>query len=90
MIQDILCMGTPRLKARKSFLSSVPPLDLQTMRHLETQKQWQKLTDSIPNCHKIQNFKVEERLPPGRELQWKEWQCLNRLKSGVGKPKSSC
>ena len=79
--------ATPRLKSRKSYFSSVPPLDPQTTRNLETQKQWQELTDSIPNCQKIQNFKVEERLPPSHELQWKEWQCLNRLRSGVGKTK---
>lgn len=33
--------------------------------------------------HKIQNFEVEERVPPGGNLQWQKWLCLNRTSLGL-------
>ena len=44
--------------------------------------------NNIPDQHKLQNFPVQEFLPPGHKLQWNKWRCLNRLRSGVGKTKS--
>ena len=77
-----------KLKSRKSFLRTVPPLDKHTTHQLKTQNLWQNYTDNIPDQHKLQNFQVQESLPRGYKLQWNKWRCLNRLRSGVGKTKS--
>ena len=83
-----LTAAPSRLKSGKSFLRTVPPLDKHTTHQLKTQNLWQNYTDNIPDQHKLQNFPVQEALPPGHKLQWNKWRCLNRLRSGVGKTKS--
>ena len=77
-----------RLKSRKSFLRTVPPLNKHATHQLKILNLWQNYTDNIPDQHNLQNFPVQESLPPGYKLQWNKWRCLNRLRSGVGKTKS--
>ena len=83
-----LAAAPSRLKSRKSFLRTVPPLDKGTTCQIKTQNQWQNYTDNIPNQHKLQNVPVQKSLSPECKLQWNKWCCLNRLRSGVGKTKS--
>ena len=83
-----LTAAPSRLKSKKSFLRTVPPLDKDTTRQLQTQNLWQNYTDNMPDQHRLQNFPVKESLPPGYKLQWNKWRCLNRLRSGVGETKS--
>ena len=83
-----LTAALSRLKSRKSFFRTVPPLDKHTTHQLKTQNLWQNYTDNIPDQHKLQNFPVQESLLPEHKLQWNKWRCLNRLRSGVGKTKS--
>ena len=54
-----------KLKSRKSFLRTVAPLDKHTTHQFKTQNLWQNYTDNIPDQHKLQNFPVQESLPPG-------------------------
>ena len=83
-----LTAAPSRLKSGKSFLRTVPPLDKHTTHQLKTQNFRQNYTDNIPDQHKLQNFPVQESLPPGYKLQWNKCRCLNRLRLGVGKTKS--
>ena len=58
-----LTAAPSRLKSRKSFLRTVPPLDKHATHQLKTQNLWQNYTDNIPDQHKLENFPVQESLP---------------------------
>ena len=58
-----LTAAPSRLKSRKSFLRTVPPLDKHTTHQLKTQNLWQNYTDNIPDQHKLQNFPFKNLSP---------------------------
>ena len=82
-----LTAAPSRLISKKSFERTTPSLDKHTTHQVKTQNLWQNYTGNIPDQHKLQNFPVQESLPPEYKLQWNKWCCLNRLRSGVGKTK---
>ena len=49
-----LTAAPSRLKSRKSYLKTVPPLDEHTTHQLKTQNLWQNYTNNIPDQHKLQ------------------------------------
>ena len=85
-----LTAAPSRLRSKKSFLRAVSPLDKHTTHQLKTHNLSKNYTDNILDQYKLQNFPVQESLPPlpGYKLQWNKWRCLNRLRSGAGKTKS--
>ena len=75
----------PRLKSRKSFLHCVDPLEgkIKTWR----EEAWERKLEELPSSNHL-NIKPNESLPPGSQLEWKMWRCLNRLRSGVARTKT--
>ena len=75
-----------RLKSRKSFMHTVRPLDSSpsnTRLHM-----WNtKLTDA-PISTKM-GLEAAETLPAGSDQEWLCWRSLNRLRTGVGRAKTT-
>ena len=78
--------ATPRLHSRRSFASSVRPLrDPADTTRVQL---WQDhLNVKEKEGHGI-GIPAAESLPPGAQLQWTTWKCLNRLRAGVGRCKA--
>jgi len=73
-----------RLKSRKSFIHSTEPLvnNPSTSRIAEWSKHTQSMPDLLP-------MTPNERLASGSSRAWPEWQCLNRLRTKMGRCKSN-
>ncbi len=71
---------TKRLKSRNSFVHSVQPL-IRTPADNRISA-WSEHLQSIPNRL---NITPTESLATGSSLPWCEWQCLNRLRTHVGR-----
>ena len=69
-----------RLKSRKSFLATFEPLS-QSSASTRLQMWQERLATESTNIE----LPVKEVLPPGSDAPWKEWRCLNRLRSGKGR-----
>ena len=74
-----------RLKSRKSFLHTTPPLNMpsEEMR-IELWK------NRLRECPFKLAFNIEpaELLAPGHQAPWKDWRCLNRRRTGTVKIRS--
>ena len=71
-----------RLKSRRSFLHSTESLDGPT--NSERITLWSNHLQSVTRQVSIG---PSESLPPGSSQEWPTWQCLNRLRSGIGRCK---
>ena len=75
-----------RLKSRKSFLHNTPPLNMpsEEMRI----EQWK---NRLRECPLKPDFNIEPAkvLAPGHQVPWKDWRCLNRLRTGTVKTRST-
>ena len=70
-----------RLKSRKSFLATTKPLDKDAA---STRMQlWKERLATDPTPTSMEPSSVE-KLPPGTDALWKNWRCLNHLKTGIG------
>ena len=87
--RHMICVHKPaslRLRSRKSFLHCVDPLDqnITTWRA----EAWNRKLDESP-AYPEMHIKPAEALTPGSDSGWKAWRCLNRLRSGIARTKSS-
>ena len=74
------------LKSRKSFLTSVTPLEVPPSEaHIAM---WKDRLANLPHSPAM-NICPDENLPPGWNTTWAKWKCLNRLRAGVGRSKVS-
>ncbi|KAJ4925239.1 hypothetical protein JOQ06_017974 [Pogonophryne albipinna] len=76
-----------RLKSRKSFLKSVPPLGTPSISS-ERITRWEERLDNLPSATTME-LKASEALPPGADTNYAVWKCLNRIRSGVGRAKAT-
>ena len=76
-----------RLKSRKSFLKSVPPLGTPSTSS-ERVTRWEERLENLPPGTTME-LKASETLPPGADTNYAMWKCLNRLRSGVGRAKAT-
>lgn len=76
-----------RLKSRKSFLKSVPPLGTPSTSS-ERVTRWEERLDNLPSATTME-LKASEALPPGADTNYAVWKCLNRIRSGVGRAKAT-
>ena len=75
-----------RLKSRKSFLHTTPPLNMPSEKmRIELWK------NRLRECPLKPAFNIEpaEVLAPGHQAPWKDWRCLNRLRTGTVKTRST-
>ena len=70
-----------RLKSRRSFLNEVEPSGA-------TNTLWKERLANLPQTTSM-SIGVKEELPPGADLSWVEWKCLNRLRSSTSPCKST-
>ena len=75
-----------RLKSRKSFLATTKPLAVDAAS--SRIRLWQGRLANDPTATNMEISQAEE-LPPGLDEPWKQWRCLNRLRTGVGRCKAS-
>ena len=75
-----------RLKSRKSFMRTVRPLD-SSPSNTRLQMWNTKLTD-VPTSTKM-GLEAAETLPAGSDQEWLCWRSLNRLRTGVGRAKTT-
>ena len=73
-----------RLKSRNSFMHSVTPLD--TNHPAERLRAWTHHLRHVPQ--KLKSI-PSEVLGPGSEVQWLQWKCLDRLRTGMIRCKSN-
>ena len=75
-----------RLKSRKSFLHTPPPLNMpsEEMR-IEL---WKNRLREYPLKLGF-NIEPAEVLAPGHQASWKDWRCLNRLQTGTVKTQNT-
>ena len=75
-----------RLKSRKSFLHTTLPLNMPSKEmRIELWK------NRLRECSLKLAFIIEpaEVLAPGHQASWKDWRCLNRLRTGTVKTQST-
>ena len=70
---------------KKSFLHCVDSLEgkITTWR----EEAWERKLEELPSSNYL-NIKPDESLPPGSQLEWKMYRCLNRFRSGVTRTKT--
>ena len=76
-----------RLKSRKSFLKSVPPLGTPSISS-ERVTRWNERLNNLPPATTME-LKLSEALPPGADTDYAVWKCLNRIRAGVGRAKTT-
>ena len=75
-------LASSQLKLQKSFLATTKPLDEDAE---STQMQlWKERLATDPTPTNMEPSLVE-KLPPGTDVLWKNWHCLNRLRTGTGR-----
>jgi hypothetical protein len=74
-----------RLKSRKSFLSKVQADAQSEKRRMEL---WEDKLSNLP-AKTLMSLRVKEELPAGADAGWVNWKCLNRLRSGTGRCKTT-
>ena len=74
------------LKSRKSFLRTTPPLNM-----LSEETRIEIWKNRLRECPLKVNFNIEpaEVLAPGHQAPWKDWKCLNRLRTGSVKTRNT-
>ncbi|XP_072047134.1 carboxypeptidase B-like [Amphiura filiformis] len=77
---------TRRLKSRKSFITSILPLQT-TSSEARTQMWKERLSSEAVTTE--MGIQPTESLPPGANEVWANWRCLNRLRTGVGRCKDT-
>ena len=75
-----------RLKSRKSFMHTVTPLD--SSPSISRIQMWNSKIAHIPASNKM-GLEAAESLPAGSDQAWLCWRSLNRLRTGVGRVKST-
>ena len=75
-----------RLKSRKSFMHTVTPLD--SSPSITRIQMWNSKIADIPASNKM-GLEAAESLPAGSDQAWLCWRSLNRLRTGVGRVKST-
>ena len=73
---------TKRLKSRKSFVHSVQPITCSP-----SENRLSAWTNHLQSTPTQLNITPSESLATGSSLPWCEWQCLNRLRTRVGRCK---
>ena len=73
---------TKRLKSRKSFVHSVQPITCSP-----SENRLSAWTNHLQSTPTQLNITPSESLGTGSSLPWCEWQCLNRLRTRVGRCK---
>lgn len=76
--------ASARLRSRRSFLRSVPPLINSVAM---TRKEMWQISLSIRDKEMLMS--AEEHLPPGSEEHWTTWKTLNRLRTKTGRCKTN-
>ena len=75
-----------RLKSRKSFMRTVTPLD--SSASSSRLRLWKDSLTDVPASVKM-GLEVAESLPAGSREDWLCWRALYRLRTGVGRAKTS-
>ena len=75
-----------RLKSRKSFMRTVTPLD--SSASSSRLQLWKDSMTDVPSSVKM-GLEVAESLPAGSGEDWLCWQAINRLRTGVGRAKTT-
>ena len=75
-----------RLKSRKSFMRTVTPLD--SSASSSRLQLWKGSLTDMPSSVKM-GLEVAESLPAGSGEDWLCWRAINRLRTGVGRAKTT-
>ena len=75
-----------RLKSRKSFMRTVTPLD--SSASSSRLQLWKDSLTDVPSSVKM-GLEVAESLPAGSGEDWLCWRAINRLRTGVGRAKTT-